>query len=286
MTTPNLSTRKRRRWRTALTAGLVLLLLAGFLLFTPLNTHNLVSHPQPFSSYAEAIQRIEAINATETSGYNPLCQMQFMTHGQKVEKAIVMAHGYTSCPEQFRALGEQFYGLGYNVLIALLPHHGLANRHTDEQSQLTAEEVTAYADEIIDIAQSLGDHVTMMGLSGGAVTTAWAAQTRSDLDLAVIISPTFGYHIVPTPLTAAAMNYYLTVPNSYTWWDEDLKEKIGPDYAYPRYSTHALGQLLRVGFAVQVDAQRIAPAACSILVVTNANDTSVNNALTDMIASY
>jgi carboxylesterase len=286
MTTPNLSTRKQRWWRTVLTVGLVLLLLAGFLLFTPLNTHNLVSHPQSVSSYAEAIQRIEAINATETSGYNPLCQVQFMTHGQKVEKAIVMVHGYTSCPEQFRALGEQFYGLGYNVLIAPLPHHGLANRLTDEQSQLTAEEVTAYADEVIDIAQGLGDHVTMVGLSGGGVTTAWAAQQRSDLDLAVIISPAFGYYTVPTPMTAPAMNYYLVVPNSYTWWDDQLKEKVGPDYGYPRYATRALAQLLRLGFAVQAGARQTAPAARSILVITNANDTTVNNALTGTVAGY
>jgi carboxylesterase len=209
-----------------------------------------------------------------------------MTHGQKVEKAIVMVHGYTSCPEQFRALGEQFYGLGYNVLIAPLPHHGLADRLTDEQSQLTAEELTAYADEVVDIARGLGDHVTMVGLSGGGVTTAWAAQKRSDLDLAVIISPAFGYYTVPTPMTAPAMNYYLVVPNSYTWWDDQLKEKVGPDYGYPRYATRAVAQLLRVGFAVQANARQTAPAARSILVITNANDTTVNNTLTDTVTGY
>jgi carboxylesterase len=209
-----------------------------------------------------------------------------MTHGQKAARIILMTHGYTTCPEQFRALGEQFYALGYNVLIAPLPHHGLTDRLTDEQSQLTAEEIVAYADEVINIAHGLGDHVTMIGISGGGVTTAWAAQTRSDLDLAVVISPAFGYYTVPTPLTAPAMNYYLTIPNSYTWWDENLKEKIKPDYAYPRYSTRALAQLLRLGFAVQGRAQQTSPAARSILVVTNANDKSINNALVYTVAGH
>src|SRR6185503_9544167 len=120
------------------------------------------------------------------------------THGQKVERAILLLHGYTNCPQQFLELGQRFYDLGYNVLIAPLPHHGLANRLTDEQSQLTAKELASYADEMVDIAHGLGNEVVMMGISGGGVATAWAAQNRSDLDLAVIISPAFGFKEIPT----------------------------------------------------------------------------------------
>lgn len=116
-----------------------------------------------------------------------------MTHGQPVERVIVLVHGYTNCPQQFHELGQRFYYLGYNVLIAPLPYHGLADRLTDEQAELKAEELVAYADEVVDIAHGLGKRVIMAGISGGGVTTAWAAQNRSDLDLAVIISPAFGY---------------------------------------------------------------------------------------------
>ena len=277
--------RKRPRWPAALAISLLLVLLIGAYLFIPQNIRSLASSPHPAQGYDEAVQRIEALQAQET-GFNPVCRTQFMTYSQKMAQVIVMTHGYTNCPEQFRALGKQFYTLGYNVLIAPLPHHGLADRLTDEQSQLTAEEVVSYADEVVDIAQGLGDHVTMIGISGGGVTTAWAAQTRSDLDLAVIISPAFGYYIVPTPLTVPAMNYYLAIPDSYTWWDENLKDKVGPDYGYPRYSTHALAQLLRLGFAVGTRAQEAAPAAGSILVITNANDQIINNTLIYTVTGY
>jgi carboxylesterase len=193
---------------------------------------------------------------------------------------IILVHGYTSCPELFHGLGQQFFDLGYNVLIAPLPHHGLADRMTDAQAQLKAEELAAYADETVDIAQGLASHVTMMGISAGGVTTAWAAQYRKDVDLAVIISPAFGYKQVPTPLTAAVMNLYTLLPDSYEWWDPTLQEGIGPAYAYPRYSKHALVQILRLGFAVEDGAQRAAPAVKKIVIVTNANDSSVNNELT------
>jgi len=43
---------------------------------------------------------------------------------------------------------------------------------TDEQSQLTADELVAYADEMVDIAQGLGEQVIMVGISAGGVTTA------------------------------------------------------------------------------------------------------------------
>ena len=203
-----------------------------------------------------------------------------MTHDKKVDRAIILVHGYTSCPQQFHELGQRFYDLGYNVLIAPLPHHGLADRMTDAHAQLKAEDLAAYADETVDIAQGLGEQVIMMGISAGGVTTAWAAQNRSDVDLAVIISPAFGFKQIPTPLTAAVMNIYTFLPDSFEWWDPALQAEAPPAHAYPRYSKHALVQTLRLGFAAQADAQRIQPAAKKMVIALNTNDNSVNNALT------
>lgn len=249
-------------------------------LFTPWNVWALSSHPNPVQSYEEAAERIEILRADRQSAMNPDCLLQFLTHGQKVERAIILVHGYTNCPAQFAALGQQFYDLGYNVLIAPLPHHGLADRLNEEQSQLVASELTSYADEMVDLAHGLGEQVSMMGISGGGVTTAWAAQFRSDLDTAVIISPAFGYQQIPTRLTAPTMNILLVMPKTFEWWDENLKEDIGPSHAYPRYSKRTLAQLLKLGFAVQVRSWQASPAARRVIVVTNANDFDVNNALT------
>jgi carboxylesterase len=262
---------------------IAILLIAGLILVIPRNLKDLASRPKPAGSYAEAVQRIQARQAGEAGLLNPMCRTQFMTHGDKVAQAIVFVHGYTVCPQQFLALGKEFYDLGYNVLIAPLPHHGLADRMTSEQEHLTAEELAAYADEMVDLARGLGEEVTMAGISAGGVTTAWAAQNRPDLDLAVIISPAFGFSQIPTSLTTVATNLFLTLPNSYQWWDPDLKSAGGPPFAYPRYSTRALAQTMLLGSAVRSAAGRDAPAARAILVITNANDTNVNNALTAQV---
>jgi pimeloyl-ACP methyl ester carboxylesterase len=268
----------RSRWIVLLILGIVLALV--FIILTPWNISNLVSHPRPVQSYEEALQRVETLREKELPDMNPVCKLQLMTHGKKVERAIILVHGYSNCPQQFRALGQRYYDLGYNVLLVPMPYHGLADQMTTAHAQLKAEDLAAYADETVDIAQGLGDQVIMMGISVGGVTTAWAAQNRSDLDLAVIISPLFGFKQVPTPLTAAVMNIYLFLPDSFVWWNPVLQADSPPAYAYPRYSKHALVQAVRLGFATQLEARNKPPAAKKVVVVFNANDNSVNNALT------
>ena len=264
---------------------LIVLLIAVFLgsvisLFIPWNITGLTSHTNPAQSYEDAVQRISAIQNSNTEKMNPDCETQFMTNGKKVEQVIVMVHGYTNCPKQFQELGQKFFDAGYNVLIAPLPHHGLVDRMTDEQGQMTAQELATYADTVVDIAHGLGEKVIMVGISAGGATTAWAAQNRSDLDMAVIISPAFGFKQVPTPLTAPVMNIYATLPDSYEWWEPDKQANAGPNHTYPRYSKFGLSQTLRIGFSVQTKARQEAPAAKKLLIITNANDESVNNNLT------
>jgi pimeloyl-ACP methyl ester carboxylesterase len=262
---------------------ILILFVVGVVLFLPARPAVLASYPAPLAGYTQALARIESILANEGSSFNPVCRLQFMDHGARTDKVIVMMHGYTSCPEQFRQLGEAFYDQGYNVLIAPLPHHGLANRMTNEQEQLTAKELAKFADQMIDIAQGLGQQVTIMGLSGGGVIAAWAAQNRTDLDRAVIVSPGFGYHQIPTLLTIPAMNFFRIWPNYYQWWEPAQKEDSLPAYAYPRYASHALAEILAIGSAVKVSACRETPASKAILVITNANDPSVNNELTAQV---
>jgi carboxylesterase len=216
---------------------------------------------------------------------NPVGRLQLMSHQKKTDRAIILVHGYTSCPQQFHELGLRFFSAGYNVLIAPLPHHGLADPMTKEQSRLTAGELAAYADRTVDIARGLGNQVIMMGLSAGGVTTAWAAQNRNDVDLAVIISPAFGFKKVPSSLTAAAMNIYGFLPDVFEWWDPVLKEKVLPAHGYPQYSRHALVEILRLGFAVKDEARHKTPAAGKIVLIYNANDNMINNDVTEELAT-
>ncbi|MBU2610004.1 MAG: alpha/beta hydrolase [Chloroflexi bacterium] len=245
------------------------------------STDNLLPNPRPALDYSAAARRIEELQARDTDEINPLCRTKFMTHGRKVERSAVFLHGLTNCPQGFEKLGTAFYDLGWNVLIPRVPHHGLADRMTSNLAKLTAETLVTFTDEVVDIGRGLGRHVTLAGISMAGCMTAWAAQQRADLDLAVIIAPTFGLHAAPTALTQLTTALFSRLPNFFIWWDPRCKADLpGPKYAYPRFSTHALSQAYRLGFAVQACARQAKPAARSILAVTNANDLAVNN--TDM----
>jgi carboxylesterase len=283
MKSPKSTAPARRKWIGS-TVLFLLVLIVSF--FVPWNVYSFASHPRPVQSYEEAVKQIKTLRAVRQAEMNPDCLLQLLTHGEKMRQAIILVHGYTNCPAQVSELGRRFYDLRYNVLIAPLPHHGLSDPLNDEQGQLTARELAAYADDIVDLAHGLGEQVDMMGISGGGVTTAWAAQNRSDLNTAMIISPAFGYHEIPTRFTAPVMNILLALPDTYEWWDSDLRENVGPSHAYPRYSKHALAQFLKLGFAVQVQSWRTKPAAQRVIVVTNANDTSVNNEMTFKVVQH
>lgn len=260
--------------------GLVVV-VGGYLALVPPNLGALASHPQPVADYAEAAQRVAALQAQEAAEINPACATRLLTHGEKTAKVIVFIHGYTNCPMQFAQLGQQFYDLGYNVLIVRQPHHGLADRQTNDLTNLTADEMVAYGDLLADLAQGLGDHVTIAGLSGGGVIAGWLAQQRSDVDQAVLLNPGFGLKAIPAPATLLVTNLVLLLPDSFSWWDPTHPDYTtgGPmGHAYPRFSLHGLAQQLRLSFAVRALAGRTAPAAPSILVITTGSDLAVDNA--------
>jgi hypothetical protein len=75
------------------------------------------------------------------------------------------------------------------------------------------------------------------------------------------------------------------LPNWYIWDDPQKKEDDPHPYNYLRLSTHVLGQILRLSRSIQVLARQQAPAAGAILVITNLNDPSVDNIVTDQVVN-
>lgn len=274
-----------RRPIPAVIIGIVLALVISILLvgswvwFAPLATGGLHSQPEPVADYDAAMAAVEAWREQEARlNVNPACQSSLLTHGQPTEQVVVYIHGFTNCPAQFDQLGQEFFDLGYNVFVPRMPHHGLADRLTTDLSLLTAEELAEFADDTLDIAQALGDQVTVVGLSGGGSVAGWIAQEREDADSVIIIAPMFGILSLPTFTVKPVANAALTLPNLFIWWDPATKEAIpGPDYAYPRYATEAVGGLLRLGRYVNEQTAQSSPAAARIVAVTNVIDPAVNN---------
>lgn len=277
-------TYRRKKWWPVLLI-LTILVAIILMLLQRWNISGFDAHPNPAKNYDESLQRIQAMQNAETN-LNPLCKTKLMTHGKETDRVIVFAHGYSTCPQQFAELGKRFYELGYNVLIVPAPRHGFADRMTQEQGKLKAEELATYANTIVDIGQGLGRHVTIAGMSMGGIVAAWSGQNRSDVDLAVVISPGFSFQGIPIWAVTPVENIFTLLPPTYEWWNPSLKEKGGPDYAYPVYSKHTLGEIIRFGFAVDAQAAKTAPLARTILVITNGGDKAVDNTVTAQVIKH
>lgn len=251
--------------------------ITTFLCLKPVQIADLVSRSHPLSTYQESLERIKTLENSDSANVDPAGRTILMGHGKKVEHAIVLFHGFTNSPRQFADLGKKFYDLGYNVFIPRVPYHGLEGDFPTDLVKLKAEDLSAVSDKAVDIAQGLGDHVSVVGLSMGGVMAGWVAQMRTDVDQAVLITPNFGTYKVPNFFLKPSINFLTLERDLFIWWDAQQKSHMPrPQTAYFGFSTRALGEIRRLGYAVQIFAQRHLPKTRSIVVVTNANDQVVS----------
>jgi len=273
---------RRRRWpriagwAAAGIIGLVALALAAS--FLPIGDPDTSSHPDPARSYDEAVSRIRTVQAAEAKlPLQPITHSVALLHGSQVETAVVIYHGYTHSPYQWRVVSKALYDQGYNVWIPLMPFHGYADRMTDAPSGLTAEVTRDFADRAVDVGAGLGRHVEVVGLSNGGVLAAWAAAERKDVSRSIAIAPVFAPATVPDWATMPLVRLIRWLPfDVYNWWDQKTKED-NPGPAYPRFSFKGVAALIDVGQRViRHEETTPQPAAGSVELVANWGDSQVN----------
>lgn len=240
----------------------------------PTQISGFVSRPAPAHSYAEAVGDIARRRQVDDRVAAPGGGSILLTHGAPSSRAVVLFHGLTNSPKQYEHLAALLYAAGDNVYVPRLPHHAERNGNAKTLASLTAEELRGCADSAVDAAQGLGDSVIVAGVSAGGTIAAWIAQNRPDLRRAVIVAPVFEIGRVPSFLGAPLMNLALRIPNLTR---EDSPDSLRPDRELG-VSTRAIAEVLRLGTAVRLAAQRQSPATHDIVFVMNANDHTVKTA--------
>lgn len=261
--------------------GLIIILTGiSIMLLWPLSLADLKMDRNSAKSYDEAIRKYDELRATEaglplsTAGHSLL-----LTHGAPTRRVVVLLHGLTNCPEQFRELGEALFAAGANVIIPRLAHHGLADRMNTEQGSLRATDLLQQAATGIDIATGLGEKITVVGLSVSGVTAGWLAGQDDRVDAAFLLSPFFGILSIPAPFTPILANAASRLPNGFVWWDGKVKENLpGSPYVYPRFATRQIGETLRLGLAVAHHNKPL--VAKKVGVILSESDLAVNNVRT------
>lgn len=234
--------------------------------------------PQAAPDYAAAVAAAEAHIARIEPGMRPDCAAQLLTHGATADRSIVLLHGFTNCPRQYQRLAEQFFDRGYNVFVPRFPYHGLYNRAPKELASLTAEDLTRTGSEAVDIARGLGRHVTVFGLSMGGLVTAWLAQTRADVDRAVLVAPAVSNRAIPDAITPLLATYFRRSNGHFHWWDAELKgADDGPEHAYYGFPTRGFSALLQLSAIVRRNAGTAPPLARSVVIILNPSDESIDD---------
>ena len=244
--------------------------------------------PRLAVDYAAALARVAGLRAAEGERVNPACRTRLLTHGRRMPRAIALLHGFTNCPAQFDLLAQQFFDLGWNVLIPRLAQHGLRERAPRDFGRLTAEEMVRQVAEVSDTLHGLGEETTLFGFSMGGAQATWAAQFRSDLDHVVIASPAIAVQNVGPMQRRLYPNLLPLLRDKFVYWDPMHKETIpGPAHAYPGYSSHAIAQLMRMGALAETAARRQIYAAARVTVITNPSDDVVeNHAIARVVARW
>jgi len=230
--------------------------------------------------YKAGIEIAGSFQALDGPNVNPVCRTRLYVHGRRTERSLVLLHGFTNCPQQFDDLGKAFYELGWNVLIPRYPRHGYSDRLTTSIAELRADMLIALANRSAEAGAGLGERLTVAGLSLGGILAGYLAQTREDVDAAVLIAPMFGLRPIPGWGLAGITRLAQTLPNFYIWWNSTLKDRIGPAHGYPRFSTKAYAALFEVGSAVKKAARKTAPKARRIDVITNSAEPRLDNRFT------
>jgi alpha-beta hydrolase superfamily lysophospholipase len=239
---------------------------------------------KPARSFEEALERVRAFKALDNESIVPEARTSLLDCGARTPIAVVLLHGLTNHPGQFRQFAPMLFERGVNVFVPRLPEQGDRDRMTRRLAGLTAEALLASASEAVDIACGLGERVCVLGISSSGLLCTYFAQYRGDVARAVPVAPVFAILQLPYWLSSLVAHTALALPNAFLWWDPTKREAQLPPTAYPQFPTHALAQCMRIGEDVYRRAAREAFDAKSAVMVTNSRDPAVNNAVAHRVA--
>jgi alpha-beta hydrolase superfamily lysophospholipase len=267
--------RTDRRVTLAKLLALLVVLAIVLAAIVPASTSGLlIAHPNPARDYGDAVSRAKRRQIADDRVAARGGRTILLAHGARTARAVVLLHGVTNSPLQFRALASQLFESGDNVYVPRLPHHGEQGHDAGVLGQLTAEELRASGDSAVDVAAGLGDTVVVLGLSAGGNIAAWAAQYRRDVARVVIIAPAIEMASLPGFVDMLVVNLSLRAPSlthreitDSSWVDRE-----------EGWNSRGIAETFRLGTAVRKAAAATPPAVREITLLLNASDRTIKAA--------
>jgi len=223
------------------------------LAFTGLGIRRPTSHPFPARSVDDAWQRVELLRAAEESHVHAATHTTLLAPGDPAPgtPTVVLMHGLTMTPDQFGWVGRVMRDAGYRVLLPLMPDHGRTDGSCRLLADVTAEDLTTWADEVIDIAAGFGGPVWVLGLSAGGLMAAWCARVRPEVTRVAAIAPFTAPAGYPWAAVRLAARLEGRLPTTMHYWDPELKDDadLSP-YGYPGFPIRGASAYMRISEAL------------------------------------
>lgn len=124
---------------------------------------------------------------------NEQCRSLFFFHPHPTPKVLLLFHGFTAGPYQFARIAHTLFQDGYNVVVPLLPGHGVAGRWNAQNPPPLPQSLGPYQDFAVrwlKRSRVLGRQLIVGGVGGGATLGAWLSLAYpSQIDRTLLLAP-------------------------------------------------------------------------------------------------
>ncbi len=122
----------------------------------------------------------EEINLTSSLLRGPGNEPTLLLHAESRRDVVVLIHGLTDSPYYMRAIADRLFADGANVVLPLLPAHGLIEPDAAFEDKALAAKWKNSARHAVDVAVLLGDRVSVGGLSTGGALSVYLGLTEPE----------------------------------------------------------------------------------------------------------
>jgi pimeloyl-ACP methyl ester carboxylesterase len=167
----------------------------------------------------------------------------YILHHEKVtQQAVVLFHGLSDSPFYLRSIAESLHRAGMNVVVALLPGHGLVQADADMQDPALSQRWEETVDAVMDLSRPLGDQIVIGGFStGAALATQYALLNPENVTGLVMFSGALALSE-----NAEQMSRIWGMQTIAKWIDGDYITQGRNPYKYPDLALFSVLELMEI----------------------------------------
>lgn len=181
-----------------------------------------------------AIPGGEEITLTSPKLKGPGNEPQLLIHsGGRTENVLVLCHGLSDSPHYMRAIGDVLFEAGANIVLPLLPAHGLVDPDKAMEDADLDKKWIATFDNAVTVAEQLGDRVSLGGFSTGGTLSVHKALSEPERINGALFLFAAALHVGSVNENLAWSAFL--VPQIAKWQDGTYEGRGPNPYKYPAF---------------------------------------------------